>query len=133
MKNGKVLFITSINADVNTLIELLLAKFNYELICYNPPQSGKQFSELEETCKKSKPNIIIIANDDFSTPLEQELCKELRKSRYFRRIGILLLFRPREHDNKIVKPDCDADEYLRMPFAHEELEQQLRVLIDMYS
>ena len=129
MSKGKILFIATIHTDINTLMRLLLAKFGYDMIHYNPPLNGKQLNDIDEICKKSKPNVIILANDDFSIPLDQNFCRELRESPYLDGIGLLLVFQ-REKYRRSVKPDCDTDEYIAFPFAYEELDQRLQALIN---
>ncbi len=130
MSKGKILFIATTDEDINMLIQLLLTRFAYNLIYYDyPPQTGKRFNEIEAICRQSKPDVIILANDDFSSPLNQKFCRELRDSPDLDGIGIILVFK-RGGYLRLLKPDCDVDEYIRLPFPSEELDRQLQRLIN---
>ena len=115
------------------LIQLLLSGSAYDLLIHYPSsEGGRQIHAIEQICTQSQPDVIILANDDFSTPLNQAFCTELRQSPYLTSIKLILLFKRGEYW-RLLKPDCDADEYMRLPFALEELERRLQGLINKSS
>jgi two-component system KDP operon response regulator KdpE len=120
---AKRILVVDDEAPIQRILRRTLMMRDYEV---QVASDGKQAMEL---IQKQQPDLILL---DLCMPGELdglEVCKQIRNSRQFAQIPIIVLSAVTEERQKVQALDQGADDYLTKPFSNDELQARVRACL----
>ncbi|MDH7500769.1 MAG: response regulator, partial [candidate division NC10 bacterium] len=120
----KKILVADDNPHILEVVSMTLETLDYRILM------ARDGEEALEQAKKERPDLILL---DIMMPKKNgfEVCRELKQSREFREIPIVMLSAKAQKEDKFWGRDAGADDYITKPFDPLELERVVTRLLEL--